>query len=224
MCRYACILYVTRKPQNISGTDGCVCMHVFYRSPGNLRTFQVPMYVYVCINAIQVNPETSEHFRYRCMCMYACILYKFTWKPPNISGTDGCVGMHVFYVSSPGNLRAFQVPMYVYVCMYIIGHRKHPNISGTDVCVCMHVFYWSPETSEHFRYRCMCSCDGSFECPPNLTVQICDRPDEIYDPAKATCRQCVIGLNKYSYGMLFLLLKQNNKILLYCFIVNFNSC
>ncbi|KAH3868184.1 hypothetical protein DPMN_031324 [Dreissena polymorpha] len=62
---------------------------------------------------------------------------------------------------------------------------------------------WFTANDTCYRYRCMCSCDGTFECPPRMTVQTCDRPDLIFDPAKNTCRKCVIGENEYAFGTKF---------------------
>ncbi|KAL4216390.1 hypothetical protein ACF0H5_024116 [Mactra antiquata] len=58
-------------------------------------------------------------------------------------------------------------------------------------------------SDECYQYSCMCNCDGSWECPKELTVQICDDTSIIYSPERGTCRQCVLGINKYNYGELF---------------------
>lgn len=56
---------------------------------------------------------------------------------------------------------------------------------------------------ECYRYTCMCECDGSWECPRQLTVNTCGDSSDLYDPVKGTCRQCIIGQNAYNYGDTF---------------------
>ncbi|XP_053387179.1 uncharacterized protein LOC123542478 [Mercenaria mercenaria] len=54
-----------------------------------------------------------------------------------------------------------------------------------------------------YLYTCTCNCDGSWECPRELTVQTCSDTSSVYDPEKGTCRQCIIGPNRYNYGDTF---------------------
>ena len=54
-----------------------------------------------------------------------------------------------------------------------------------------------------YLYTCMCNCDGSWECPRELTKLTCTDTSSVYDPEKGTCRQCIIGPNKYDYGETF---------------------
>lgn len=54
-----------------------------------------------------------------------------------------------------------------------------------------------------YQYTCMCNCDGSWECPRELTIKTCNDTSSVYNAETATCRQCVIGPNRYNYGEIF---------------------
>ena len=51
------------------------------------------------------------------------------------------------------------------------------------------------------RYDCVCRCNGSWSCPGNTAVNVCDRKPDSKDPA--TCRDCVLDGKSYKGGMNF---------------------
>ena len=60
---------------------------------------------------------------------------------------------------------------------------------------------------ECYLYSCFCNCNGSWQCPSDLTVKTCVDSSSIHDPAAGTCRKCVIGENSYDYRESFELTK-----------------
>ena len=67
-------------------------------------------------------------------------------------------------------------------------HEPNKNFAGQDEC---------------YLYSCFCNCDGSWKCPPELTIKTCDDTSGIYNPEAGTCRQCIIGDQRYDYGDTF---------------------
>ena len=60
---------------------------------------------------------------------------------------------------------------------------------------------------ECYLYSCFCNCDGSWNCPSELTVKTCADTSDIYNPAAGTCRQCILGQDKYDYRETFELVR-----------------